>query len=124
MFLRRRLNREDSLANIVGGSSTPPKEGEEVRVIPVSKLKDLTRKKSKRRNGLIFGLGGLFGLVLAGFFAKQNNVINFEGLMDLNLESLTDAIPAGIIRDAKELTVRFSGCLDQWQTVLRLRLIR
>ncbi|KAI9873865.1 MAG: hypothetical protein M1830_010512 [Pleopsidium flavum] len=82
----------------------PPEEVEEVRLVPVSKLKALTRKKSKRRNGLIFGLGGLFGIIVAAFFANQSDVINFEGLMDLNLDTLLDVIPAGIIRDAKELT--------------------
>lgn len=87
---------------------TPLPDGEEVRLVPVSKLKALARKKSKRRNGLIFGLGGLFGVIVAAFFANQNDVISLEGLMDLNLDSLLDVIPAGIIRDAKELTVCLS----------------
>lgn len=108
--LRRRI------AHAFGASSTPspipsrdetPEPGEEVRLVPVSKLRTLTaRKKTKRRNGLIFGLGGLFGIVLAAFFATQNDVIRFEGLMDLNLESLVDVIPAGIVRDARDITVR------------------
>jgi phospholipid:diacylglycerol acyltransferase len=111
--LRRRI------AHAFGGSSTPssvpsrdetPEPGEEVRLVPVSKLRTLTtRKKTKRRNGLIFGLGGLFGVVLAAFFASQNDVIRFEGLMDLNLESLVDVIPAGIVRDARDITVSVAG---------------
>lgn len=84
----------------------PPEKGEEVRLVPVSKLKKLSSgNKSKRRNGFIFGLGGLFGLILAAFFADHHDVISLESIMDLNLESLYDVIPAGIIRDAKELTV-------------------
>ncbi len=101
----------------------PPEEGEDVLLVPVSKLKALTRKKSKRRNGLIFGLGGLFGIIVAVFFANQSDVINFEGLMDLNLDSLLDVIPAGIIRDAKELTVRSSATTKAWKTERALKLI-
>jgi phospholipid:diacylglycerol acyltransferase len=85
--------------------ATASDKAEELRVVSVAKLKALSGKKSKRRNGLIFGLGGLFGIIIAAFFANQNDVIKFDGLMDLNLDSLLDVIPAGIIRDAKELTV-------------------
>lgn len=101
--LRRRL---------LGGSSTEPSldpsptQGEQITLIPTAELKTLTQKKrSKRRNGLIFGLGGLFGIVVAAFFANQHDVINFEGLMDLNLDSLIDVIPAGIVKDARDITV-------------------
>ena len=82
-----------------------PEKGEEVRLIPVSRLKTLTPKRSKRRNGLIFSLGGLFGISVAAFFANQQDVIRFEGLMDLSFESLIDVIPAGIVKDAKDITV-------------------
>ena len=54
---------------------------------------------------MIFGLGGLFGIVIAAFFAQRHDVINLEGLIDVNLESLLDVIPAGIVKDAKDLTV-------------------
>ena len=83
-----------------------PAKGEPVTLIPDSQLKKLKSKKSKRRQGLIFGLGGLFGLLVAAFFANQHDVINLEGLVDINLESLMDVIPAGIVKDAKDLTVR------------------
>lgn len=32
-------------------------------------------------------------------------MINLEGLIDFNLESLLDVIPAGIVNDAKDITV-------------------
>ncbi len=104
MFLRRRHKPAISPAEELV-DSIPPEDGEEVRLVSVSKLKALTRKKSKRRNWLIFGLGGLFGIVIAAFFANQSDVINLDGFLDLNLDSLLDVIPAGIIKDAKELTV-------------------
>ena len=90
-----------------------PDVGEEVQLVPVSKLKKLTTaKKSKRKSWLIFGLGGLFGLVVAVFFANQHDVIKLEGLLDVHLDSLMDAIPAGIVRDAKDLSVRTGTLAD------------
>lgn len=106
--LRRRIlgPSGDSTPDSIEVSRDPsPAKGEPVTLIPDSQLKRLKSKKSKRRQGLIFGLGGLFGLVVAAFFANQHDVINLEGVVDLNLESLLDVIPAGIIRDAKDITV-------------------
>lgn len=45
-------------------------------------------------------------MVVAAFFANQHDVINLEGLVDFNMESLLDVIPAGIVKDAKDITVR------------------
>lgn len=71
-----------------------------------AKVKQLViRPRSKRRNGFIFVLGGLFGIFIALFFANQQDVISLESLMDLNLDSLIDAIPQGIISDAKQFSV-------------------
>lgn len=84
-------------------SATVPKES--LTVVPTSKLQFLKKEKSKRRNGLVFTLGGLFGIILAVFFANRHDVISFEGLMDLNLESLVDVIPAGVVREARDITV-------------------
>ena len=78
---------------------------EPVSVIPTAHLKKLTRTKSKRRQTAIFILGGLFGILVAVFFAQRHDVINLEGLADFNLNSLIDVIPAGIVREATDLTV-------------------
>ena len=83
-------------------------------VVPSAHLKKLTQKRSKRKQWFIFGLGGLFGILIAAFFAQRHDVINLEGLLDVNLESLLDVIPAGIVNDAKDLTV----------SLLELRIIR
>lgn len=63
-------------------------------------------RRSKRRNGLIFVLGGLFGIFFALFFANQQEVISLDSLMDLNLDSLIDAMPQGIVSDVKEFSVK------------------
>ena len=87
-----------------------PDKNEEVPLVPLSKLQTLTTKKSKRRNGLIFGLGGLFGVVLAAFFANQQDVISLNSLMELNIEGLLDVIPAGVVQDVKDISV-CSSCM-------------
>jgi phospholipid:diacylglycerol acyltransferase len=65
------------------------------------------RKGRKRRFGLIFLLGGLFGIIVAGYFANHNDVINInlDLLSDLNLDSFFDVIPAGILKEARDISV-------------------
>lgn len=65
-------------------------------------------KGTKRRNFWIFGLGGVFGLLLAGFMANSADVIDLKSLTDMNLDSLIDVLPAGLIRDAQAMQVRLA----------------
>lgn len=107
--LRRRLGNgtTNSSANVsleenIASQSSP----EEPCEVPVSKLQAITgKRRSKRRTGLIFGLGGIFGIFVALFFANHNEVISLDGLIELNLESLMEVIPAGMVREAKEFSV-------------------
>ena len=62
-------------------------------------------KTRKRRNTFIFLLGGLCGIVAAGFFAKSNDLIGFPEIGDLSMESLLDIMPAGLVRDMRDLVV-------------------
>ncbi|CRG85269.1 phospholipid:diacylglycerol acyltransferase [Talaromyces islandicus] len=72
---------------------------------PLVRLKRyLAKPRGKRRHSFVFMLGGLFGIFVAVFFANQNEVISLDALMDLNLDSLIDVMPQGILRDAKEFT--------------------
>jgi hypothetical protein len=84
---------------------------EEVRVVSAKKLQKLTdqhkARGTKRRNAWIFGLGGLFGIIVAGFFASSNEVFDMQALRDMNLDSILDVLPAGLIKDAHELQVGF-----------------
>jgi phospholipid:diacylglycerol acyltransferase len=75
---------------------------------PLVKLKrNLSKPRGKRWHSVVFMLGGLFGIFVAVFFANHNEVISLDALMDLNLDSLIDVMPQGILRDAREFTVRF-----------------
>src|SRR4051794_26982669 len=95
--LRRRL---------VGGDLSPrdqtPEKAEPVQLAP-----PVSKKGRKRRFGLIFSLGGLFGIIVAGVFANHNDVINInlDLLSDLNLDSFFDVIPAGILKEARDISV-------------------
>ncbi|EPE34327.1 alpha/beta-Hydrolase [Glarea lozoyensis ATCC 20868] len=85
--------------------TTPPK-AEEVRLAPVSKIitdSSHKTKTRKRRNGLIFVLGGLFGIVVAGFFAGRSDLIDFPEFSELSMDSLMDVLPASFVKNARDL---------------------
>ncbi|KAK3710001.1 phospholipid:diacylglycerol acyltransferase [Vermiconidia calcicola] len=90
------------------------KDGAEYSVVAKEKLEQLKkdvkkvkRKGTKRRNLWMFAFGGLFGLFVAGFFASSNGSLDrwaeMAGIHNMNLDSLMDILPAGIIRDVQEL---------------------
>jgi hypothetical protein len=96
---------------IPGLSSTPsdsreesPAKAEEVVLAPKSKVTH-HGKTRKRRNGLIFFLGGLFGIVVAGFFAGRSDLIDFPEFGELSMDSIIDVLPAGFVSDARDLAV-------------------
>lgn len=105
-MLRRRTGK-DGVPPSNKDSGTETKE-EQLRAESVDpKATQLVIKpRSKRRNGFIFMLGGIFGIFIALFFANQHEVISLDSLMDLNLDSWIDAIPQGIVSDVKEFSVR------------------
>lgn len=102
-----------------GGDDTPvetpepsregsPVAGQEYKVVPakeVEKSKAKKPKSTKRRNIWMFGLGGLFGIVVAGAFASSNEFMDLAYLKDMNLDSIFDVLPAGLIQDAQALQV-------------------
>ncbi|KAJ5773548.1 hypothetical protein N7457_008444 [Penicillium paradoxum] len=103
-MLRRRTGKDnDPTSDKVDGSKA---EEERLRAeVDDAKVKQVVIKpRSKRRNGFIFMLGGFFGIFIALFFANQHEVISLDSLMDLNLESLMDVIPQGILSDVKEFS--------------------
>lgn len=80
-------------------------------VVEKSAEKGLARKGRKRFQWLIFALGGIAGLVAAGLLARSRDGLWLDILADLRLDSLVDVLPAGIIRDVRELTVSIESLL-------------
>ena len=86
------------------------------RVLTTEKFDELkaavkSGKGKKRRNAWVFGLGLLGGLFVAGFFASRDGALEqlaaMAGLEDMNLDSLMDVLPTGLIRDVQDLQVRY-----------------
>lgn len=66
-------------------------------------VEHIVPKTRKRRNTFIFLLGSLFGIIAAGFFASSNDLIEFPEFTDLSMDSLLDALPAGLVKDMRDL---------------------
>jgi phospholipid:diacylglycerol acyltransferase len=113
-FLRRRFGGTPTEADspIESREPTPDpdnKRPSNLRVITAEQLHTLKKKgKSKRKNAWIFVLGGVFGLVVAGFFASSNEMIDLKSLENMNLDSILDALPASFVNSAQQLQVRSS----------------
>jgi phospholipid:diacylglycerol acyltransferase len=97
-------------------SPAPPQKdgatGESYKVVPAERLEKLSkkgRKGTRRRNAWIFFLGGLFGIFVAGFFASGtgslDKLVELAGLEDMHLDSILDVLPAGLIKDVRDLQV-------------------
>lgn len=98
--LRRRLVPETQALDIDDSSrEDSPADQPTPHVHVVEKVP----KTRKRRTTLIFLLGSLCGLFAAGFFAKSNDLIDFPELGELSMDSLFDVLPAGLVRDIRDL---------------------
>ena len=108
-FLRRRILGDSS--NDTSRETTPgPESGEDLLVVPAKKLKSLQKggklgKGARNRHLWVFGLGGLFGLAIAALFAGNNDMLDLASFTDMNLDSILDALPVGLVKDARDLQV-------------------
>lgn len=82
---------------------TPARDQSPIKPDDVVKVVHLSRK---RKLGAIFLLGSVFGIIAAGFFAKSNDLIDFPELGELSVDNLLDALPAGLVKDVRDLVVR------------------
>jgi phospholipid:diacylglycerol acyltransferase len=115
-FLRRRFgggggdDSEISTPELSREPSPGPngKRPANLRLITAEQLSTLKQsgKHKKRRNVWVFALGGIFGLLLAGFFASSNDMIDLKSLENVNLESIMEALPDNFVRSAQQLQVR------------------
>ncbi|KAI5310309.1 hypothetical protein KEM55_008687 [Ascosphaera atra] len=78
------------------------KDKETPKVINVN-----VQPKHRKRPWMLFILGGLLGVLVALFFANENEVINLESIIDLpDLGSLSDVLPANLLSDLSQFTGR------------------
>jgi phospholipid:diacylglycerol acyltransferase len=97
--LRRRVVGDDTPSE----SPAPREESPEKPNDEVSVVVHHRTKTRKRKTTAIFLLGSLFGIIAAGFFAKSNDLIDFPEIGELSMDNLMDALPAGLVRDMREL---------------------
>ncbi|KAJ9134805.1 Lecithin [Pleurostoma richardsiae] len=101
--LRRRIVGTDTPSE--SSASTPRDESPDKLPVAHEKVKVVHHKSKvrKRRTTAIFLLGSLFGIIAAGFFAKSNDLIEFPEFGELSMDSLFDALPAGFVKDMRDL---------------------
>ncbi|ATZ47219.1 Bclro1 [Botrytis cinerea B05.10] len=105
LFLGTPIPSPSPSPSIPATRSSSPSKDEEVRIAPVARvLTHKERKLRKRRITFIFFLGGLFGLVIAGFFAGKNDLLELPEMLEgITMDSLMDVLPAGFVKDARDL---------------------
>lgn len=105
---------EDIIPSEEAGEVTPVRGQSPVR--PDEDVK-VVHHKRKRKLGAIFLLGSLFGIIAAGFFAKSNDLIDFPEIGELSVDNLLDILPAGLVKDVRDLVVRLLHlCVDETPT--------
>ncbi|KAM0322416.1 hypothetical protein ACHAQA_009483 [Verticillium albo-atrum] len=104
--LRRRMppSNPSNLSDSETTPTPPAQDDNHTTVEHVHVVEHIDKPKTrKRRTTAIFFLGSLFGLVAAGFFAKSNDLIDFPEFGDISVDSLFDALPAGLVADMRDL---------------------
>lgn len=86
---------------------SPVKPGDKVEIVH----HEHKPKTGKRRNTFIFLMGSLFGLIAAGLLARNNDLIELPEIGELSMDSFLDVLPAGLVKDMRDLMVRL--CLQR-----------
>lgn len=98
---------ESPTPSVRDDDDSPARPGEKVKV--VHHRHQTLSKTRKRRNTFIFLLGSLFGILLAGFLANNNELISLPEIGDLSMDSILDVLPAGLAKDMREFVVCSRG---------------
>ncbi|KAF8464115.1 lecithin,cholesterol acyltransferase /Acyl-ceramide synthase [Kalaharituber pfeilii] len=73
---------------------------------PVSSEAKPKPRLSKRRGFSMFTIGGIVGMLAAAFVLQDQGMMNLEALADIRLDALADVIPAGILKEATDISQR------------------
>lgn len=82
----------------------PPPEDSKPQIIPTI-VEKTTKQTKKRSYTVVFIIGGLVGLLLAAGLVKNQDIV----IRDFPLGALVDVIPAGILKEATDISVCQSG---------------
>lgn len=104
--LRRRITSKSSTEPSAEPSAEPSRKRTPAHHVQKHK------SGGKRRTAWIFFLGGIFGIAVAAFFVGNNNMLDIAALSDLNLDSLFEVLPVGLVNDAKELQKHEKDAID------------
>lgn len=104
--LRRRVPEQDTPSESPTPRDESPEKSDKITVVHHHHHRPKTRK---RKTTAIFLLGSLCGIIAAGFFAKNNDLIEFPEFGELSVDSFFDVLPAGLVKDMRELVVRHSA---------------
>lgn len=89
----------------------PHEDSEPQKELPVMVVENSTKRVKKRSYTLVFIIGGIAGLLVAILFANNQDIV----IGDFQLSALVDVIPAGILKEATDISVCQSGnrsCAD------------
>ncbi len=98
--LRRR-----GAGNVTPSESPTPRDESPAKGDKITIIHHHRPKTRKRKTTAIFLLGSLCGIIAAGFFAQSNDLIEFPEIGGLSMDSLFDVLPAGLVKDVRELVV-------------------
>ncbi|KAI6245793.1 Phospholipid:diacylglycerol acyltransferase [Erysiphe necator] len=97
------------------------------KIQTTTQIRDATKPKkyrsNKRRNSFIFALGGLFGIIIAGFFANHNDLIDLPELGELSMGSLLEVLPESLIKDIRDITRSERDTVDYDSFSVGLKLV-
>lgn len=97
----------DHKADATVSEPEAPETDGEFHILGDKKLENLVKKPKggKRRTAWIFALGGIFGLAVAALLVGSNDYVDLTMFQDLNMDSIFDVLPAGMLREAKDFQV-------------------
>lgn len=53
----------------------------------------------------MFTIGGVVGMLIAAYVGVNRDLVNLDALADIRLDVLADVIPAGILKEATDISV-------------------
>lgn len=110
MFARRRKATPSTVEKTQGDPDNSPASTENSLETPITAAgKDEGTKTkprlSKRRGFSMFTIGSIMGMFVAAFVGVNRDIVSLDALADIRFDALADVIPAGILKEATDISV-------------------